>query len=57
MSIIHDYEQLDCICNVRHDTILYDLPPKPTGKRGRPAKRGERLSIESAFSFSGATLG
>ncbi|KIR03545.1 hypothetical protein P261_02360 [Lachnospiraceae bacterium TWA4] len=49
--------RLDGTCSITLDDILYDLPPKPTRKRGRPAKRGERLSIESAFSFSGATLG
>ena len=32
------------ICNARHDTVMYDFPPNRSGKRGRPAKHGVRLS-------------
>lgn len=28
---------------VRVDTATYDLPPQPTGKRGRPRKKGKRI--------------
>ena len=45
-ELIERYDNLHLICNVRSDTVLYDLPPKPTGKRGRPKKRGDRLSLE-----------
>ena len=45
-ELIEHYDNLHLICNVRSDTVLYDLPPEPTGKRGRPRKRGERLSLE-----------
>lgn len=37
---------LDIICNARISTVMYDLPPECTGKRGRPRKYGERLSSE-----------
>ncbi|MDE5753807.1 MAG: transposase [Oscillospiraceae bacterium] len=40
-----EFENLDILCNVRCDTALYELPPKPTGKRGRPRIRGERISL------------
>ena len=45
-ELIERYDNLHLICNVRSDTVLYDLPPTPTGKRGRPRKRGERLSLK-----------
>jgi len=38
------YSNIVMICNARHDTVMYDLPPARSGKRGRPAKRGVRLS-------------
>lgn len=41
------FPNMDIICNARSDTALYDLPPARTGKRSRPRKRGERLSLES----------
>ncbi len=31
---------------VRVDTAVYDLPPKPTGKRGRPRKKGDRIDYK-----------
>ena len=45
-ELVERYDNLDMICNVRIDTVLYKLPPAPTGKRGRPRKRGDRLSLE-----------
>jgi len=45
-ELIECYDNLHLICNVRSDTVLYNLPPEPTGKRGRPRKHGERLSLE-----------
>ena len=32
------YDNLALICNVRHDTALYDLPPAKTGKKGKGAR-------------------
>lgn len=43
--LVNQFENLELICNVRNDTVLYDLPPAPNGKRGRPRKRGVKLSI------------
>ncbi len=51
LTLVEQYDNLHLICNVRSDMVLYDLPPKPTGKRSRPKKRGERLSLEQ-FSLS-----
>ena len=44
-GLIQEYKNLTLICNVRSDTVLYDLPPEKTGKRGRPRKKGERLEL------------
>ena len=46
-TLVEQFEHLDIVCNVRKDTVLYELPPKPSGKRGRPKKYGERLSLEN----------
>ena len=46
-QLVDEYANLTIVCNVRSDTALYALPPKPTGKRGRPRSRGGRLSVES----------
>ena len=51
------FSNLDVICNVRRDTVLYDLAPPRTGKRGRPAKHGKRLSLDDDFSLSDEKLG
>lgn len=32
------YPGLDIICNVRSDSAMYELPPLPNGKPGRPKK-------------------
>ena len=40
------HENLAIICNVRHDTALYNLPPTKTGKKGRPRVRGDKLTLE-----------
>ena len=36
---------------------MYDLEPARTGRRGRPAKHGKRLSVETDFSFSNEKIG
>lgn len=55
--VVDEYANLDIICNVRYDSVLYDLTPQPTGKRGRPAKHGRRLSPEEDFSLSDEKTG
>lgn len=57
VSIVEDYENLDLIGNARYDSVLYDLPPARTGKRGRPAKHGKRLSINEDFVLSEEKIG
>lgn len=49
-GLVNEFKNLDLICNVRVDTVLYDLPGERTGKRGRPRIHGEKLTLES-FSF------
>ena len=39
------------------DSVIYDLAPQPTGRRGRPAKHGERLSIKEDFTLSAEKIG
>lgn len=45
-GLVNEYHNLNIICNTRIDTVMYDLPPERTGKRGRPKKYGKRLSPE-----------
>ena len=57
VSITDEYENLDLIGNARSDSVIYDLPPKRTGKRGRPASHGKRLSIQNDFTLSDEKIG
>lgn len=52
-----EYANLDIICNARHDSVLYDLAPQPTSRRGRPAKHGRRLSVAEDFTLSDEKIG
>ena len=51
LETVESYTNLELIANVRIDTVIYDLP-QPTGKRGRPAKKGGKLSVYDDFSFT-----
>ncbi len=51
VSIVEEYENLDLIGNARSDSVIYDLAPPRTGKRGRPALYGKKLSIYDDFSI------
>ncbi len=57
VSVVEEYENLDLIGNARADSVIYDLAPLPTGKKGRPAKHGCRLSIDSDFILSAEKVG
>ena len=57
VQVADEYENLDIICNVRNDSVIYDLAPKRTGKRGRPANHGKQLSIEKDLSLSDEKIG
>lgn len=45
-SLAAEFRNLGIICNVRIDTALYEPAPPRTGKRGRPATHGPRLSLD-----------
>ena len=51
LKTVKKHENLELIANIRVDTCIYDLPPKSTGKRGRPAKKGRQLDIHADFDF------
>ena len=57
ICVTEEYMNLDIICNARYDSVLYDLAPVHTGKRGRPARHGARLSIEDDFTLSEEKIG
>lgn len=50
LDTVKKYSNLDIIGAVRHDTVMYDLPPAPTGKRGRPRQKGDRQNYKE-FSY------
>ena len=52
VSIVEEYPNLDLIGNTRADSVIYDLAPAPTGRKGRPAKHGKRLSANDDFTLS-----
>ncbi len=56
-TIVSKYANLDIVCNARYDSAIYDLPPQKTGKKGRPAKKGKRLSLIDDFKLSENKIG
>lgn len=56
-SIVDEYENPDLIGNARSDYVIYDLPPQRTGKKGRSASHGKRLSIYDDFALSDKKIG
>ena len=57
VCVVDEYPNLDIVCNARCDSVIYDLAPEPTGRRGRPAKHGRRLSIWDDFVLSDEKIG
>lgn len=55
--VVDEYPNLDLICNARYDSVIYDLAPQRTGKRGRPARHGKRLSLKEDFCLSNEKIG
>lgn len=45
LNMLKEYNNISIIGAVRSDTSMYDLCPEPTGKRGRPRKKGLKLNI------------
>ena len=56
-AIVDEYKNLDLIGNARYDSVIYDLAPAPTGRKGRPPKHGRRLSIYEDFVLSAEKIG
>ena len=56
-GMVDEYPNLDLIGNARTDSVIYDLTPQLTGRRGRPAKNGKRLSMKKDFSLSDEKIG
>ena len=52
MSVVGEYENLDLAGKARADSVIYDPAPLSMGRKGRPAKHGRRLSIDSDFTLS-----
>ena len=52
-----EYENLGLIGNARSDSVIYGLPPQRTGKRGRPALHGKKLSMQDDFTLSDEKTG
>ena len=57
LCLAGEYPNLEIICNARSDSALYDFPKPRTGKKGRPAKRGKRLSVLHDFPLSAEKIG
>ena len=57
VSVVDEFANLDLICNARYDSVIYDLAPEHTGKRGRPAIHGKRLSLKEDFMLSDEKIG
>ena len=57
VCVVNEYANLDIICNARYDSVIYDLAPQPSGKKGRPAKHGKRLSPDNDFTLSDEKVG
>ena len=57
VSMVDEYPNLDLICNARSDSVIYDLVPAPTGRKGIPAKHRKRLSIDEDFALSDEKIG
>ena len=57
IALLGEFPNLDILCNARTDSVIYGLAPEKTGKKGRPAKHGTRLSIQDDFSLSEEKVG
>ena len=57
VRVVDEYANLDIICNARYDSVIYDPAPQPTGKKGRPAKHGKRLSPDADYTLSNEKIG
>ncbi|ABR48408.1 hypothetical protein Amet_2250 [Alkaliphilus metalliredigens QYMF] len=51
LDTVKEFDNLEIVAAVRHDTAMYDLPPASTGGKGRPRKKGRKLNARE-FSYS-----
>ena len=51
VSIIDEYPNLDLIGNARIDSVMYDLAPERTGRRGRPASMENGFALKQILLF------
>ena len=57
VCLVDEYKNLDLIGSVRADSVIYDLAPELSGKKGRPASHGRKLSIQDDFTLSDEKIG
>ena len=57
VCLVDEYKNLDLIGNARADSVIYDLAPERSGKKGRPAAHGRKLSIQDDFTLSDEKIG
>ena len=57
ICLVNEYDNLDLIGNARADSVIYDLAPEPSGKKGRPAAHRRKLSIQDDFTLSDEKIG
>ncbi len=46
IDTVEEFENIEFVGAVRKDTAFFDLPPEHNGKRGRPRKYGDKLSLK-----------
>ena len=51
ISVTEEYPNLDMIGNVRYDSVMYNLPPKPTGRREDPPNGAENFPSKQISHF------
>ena len=46
VALVEQFENLEMVCNARVDTALYGFQPARIGKKSRPRKHGDRISLD-----------
>lgn len=57
VKVVNEFDNLYLVGNARVDSAIYELPPAPTRKKGRPKKHGDQLSIHNDFKLSDEKIG
>jgi hypothetical protein len=53
-TVHEEVDNVSVVVRGRKDAALYELPPPPTGRRGRPRTKGERLPNPEAWTLENA---